>query len=71
MAVIGAGGIGQSVIQAARISAAGRIVVIDTGLGTQAALVALPFQVYERTGSAFLTGLLGAAELGPIIAMSL
>lgn len=29
VAVIGAGGIGQSVIQAARISAAGRIVVID------------------------------------------
>ncbi len=42
-----------------------------SGLGTQAALVALPFQVYDRTGSAFLTGLLGAAELGPIVGMSL
>ncbi len=42
-----------------------------SGLGTQAALVALPFQVYERTGSAFLTGLLGAAELGPIVVMGL
>lgn len=42
-----------------------------SGLGTQAALVALPFHVYERTGSAFLTGLLGAAELGPIVGMSL
>ena len=36
-----------------------------TGLGTQAALVALPYQIYVLTGSAFLTGLLGAAELDP------
>lgn len=36
-----------------------------TGLGTQAALVALPFQLYEQTRSAFLTGLLGAVELVP------
>src|SRR3954467_3600040 len=42
-----------------------------TGLGTQAALVALPYQVYVTTGSAFLTGLLGAVELGPLIALSL
>jgi MFS family permease len=40
-------------------------------MGTQAALVALPYQVYTQTGSAFLTGLLGAAELGPLIAMAL
>lgn len=42
-----------------------------TGLGSQAALVALPFQVYTLTGSAFLTGLLGAAEIGPVIVTSL
>lgn len=42
-----------------------------TGLGSQAALVALPFQVYTLTGSAFLTGLLGAVELGPVIVASL
>ncbi len=34
--VIGAGGIGQSVIQAARLSAAGRIVVIDANPGKEA-----------------------------------
>jgi S-(hydroxymethyl)glutathione dehydrogenase/alcohol dehydrogenase len=34
--VIGAGGIGQSVIQAARIAAAGRIVVIDANAGKEA-----------------------------------
>jgi MFS family permease len=42
-----------------------------SGLGTQAALVALPFQVYSQTNSAFLTGLLGAFELGPLVAMAL
>ena len=42
-----------------------------TGLGTQAALVALPFQLYTQTGSAFLTGLLGAVELVPLIAAGL
>jgi MFS family permease len=42
-----------------------------TGLGSQAALVALPFQVYALTGSAFLTGLIGLAELGPVIGASL
>lgn len=42
-----------------------------TGLGTQATLVALPYQVFTLTGSAFLTGMLGAAELGPLIAASL
>jgi hypothetical protein len=34
-----------------------------TGLGTQAALVALPFQLYIQTRSAFLTGLLGAVVI--------
>jgi MFS family permease len=42
-----------------------------TALGTQIALVALPFQVYTQTGSAFLTGLLGAVELVPLVTMSL
>jgi MFS family permease len=42
-----------------------------SGLGTQAALVALPYQVYVQTGSALLTGLLGAAELVPLVAMAL
>jgi MFS family permease len=44
---------------------------IVSGLGTQAVLVALPFQLYLETRSAFLTGLLGAVELGPLVAMSL
>src|SRR5690242_13968654 len=44
---------------------------VIAGLGTQAALVALPYQLYTQTGSAFLTGLLGAVELGPLVAMSL
>ncbi len=42
-----------------------------TGLGTQAALVALPYQVFVITGSTFLTGLLGLAELGPLVGASL
>jgi len=44
---------------------------IVTGMGTQATLVALPFQVYVITHSAFLTGLLGLAELGPLVTASL
>jgi predicted MFS family arabinose efflux permease len=44
---------------------------IATGLGTQAALVALPYQLYTQTHSAFLTGLLGAVELVPLVTMSL
>ncbi len=44
---------------------------VVSGLGTQAALVALPYQLYTQTGSAFLTGLLGAVELAPLVAMSL
>jgi MFS family permease len=42
-----------------------------TGLGTQATLVALPYQLYTETRSAFLTGLLGAVELAPLMAMAL
>jgi predicted MFS family arabinose efflux permease len=44
---------------------------LATGLGTQAALVALPYQLYVQTGSAFLTGLLGAVELVPLVTMAL
>src|SRR4051794_41981583 len=42
-----------------------------SGFGTQAALVALPYQLYTQTGSAFLTGLLGAAELIPLVTLAL
>ena len=42
-----------------------------TGLGAQATLVALPYQVYVQTESALLTGLLGLAELGPLVVMAL
>jgi MFS family permease len=42
-----------------------------SNLGTQAALVALPYQLYVVTHSALLVGLLGAVELGPLVAMSL
>jgi hypothetical protein len=38
-----------------RLLIAGNVV---SGMGTQASLVALPFQIYTQTGSAFLTGLL-------------
>jgi MFS family permease len=51
-----------------RLLIAGELV---SGLGTQAVLVALPFQIYLETRSAFLTGLLGAVELIPLVAMSL
>jgi MFS family permease len=51
-----------------------RLIVLGevvTGLGNQAALVALPFQIYVVSHSAALVGLLGAFELGPLIAVSL
>jgi MFS family permease len=51
-----------------RLLAAGTFV---SGMGTQAALVALPYQLYIETRSAFLTGLLGAVELVPLVAMAL
>ncbi|HEY0515772.1 MAG TPA: MFS transporter [Solirubrobacteraceae bacterium] len=51
-----------------RLLAAGNFV---TGLGSQATLVALPYQVYVQTRSPLLTGLLGAVELGPLVAMGL
>jgi MFS family permease len=42
-----------------------------TGLGTQAGLVALPYQVYVTTRSPALTGLLGLVELAPLVTASL
>ncbi len=44
---------------------------ICSSLGTQAALVALPYQIYVLSHSAALVGLLGAFELGPMIVVSL
>ncbi|HTT29377.1 MAG TPA: MFS transporter [Solirubrobacteraceae bacterium] len=51
-----------------------RLVVIGSflsGLGAQATLVALPYQVYVQTRSAVLVGLLGAIELVPLVAAAL
>ncbi len=42
-----------------------------SGLGSQATLVALPYQVYVQTHSALLVGLLGSVELMPLVAASL
>ncbi|HEX3803012.1 MAG TPA: MFS transporter [Solirubrobacteraceae bacterium] len=42
-----------------------------SSLGTQAALVALPIQIYLLSHSAPLVGLLGLFELGPMIVVSL
>jgi len=44
---------------------------ICSGLGSQAALVALPYQIYALTHSPTLVGLTGAFELGPMIVVSL
>src|SRR5215216_2278583 len=51
-----------------------RLLVIGeliSGLGSQAALVAIPFQIYTLTHSPALVGLLGIVELLPIVACSL
>ncbi len=51
-----------------------RLVVLGgflSGLGSQATLVALPYQVYVQTHSALLVGLLGSVELVPLVAASL
>ncbi len=42
-----------------------------SALGSQAVMVALPFQIYRLTHSATLVGLLGLFELGPMIVVSL
>ena len=39
--------------------------------GSMATFVAIPFQVYEMTGSSLAVGLLGVAELVPILALAL
>ncbi|MFT4049554.1 MAG: MFS transporter [Solirubrobacterales bacterium] len=44
---------------------------VITGVGAQAALVALPYQTYVETRSALTTGMLGLAELIPLIVFSL
>jgi len=44
---------------------------IISNLGTQAALVALPYQIFVVSRSPTLVGLLGAFELGPMIVVSL
>lgn len=54
VAVIGAGGIGQSVIQAARLSSAGRIVVIDANPAKEA--VARQFGATDFLDGSTLTG---------------
>jgi Transmembrane secretion effector len=51
-----------------RLLFAGQIV---SNIGTQAALVALPYQIFVLSHSAVLVGLLGAFELGPMIVVSL
>ena len=51
-----------------------RLLVIGelfSGLGSQAALVAIPFQIYTLTHSPALVGLLGIVELVPIVIGSL
>src|SRR3954466_8352570 len=51
-----------------------RLLVIGelfSGLGAQAALVAVPYQIYVLTHSAALVGLLGIVELVPIVVGSL
>jgi MFS family permease len=51
-----------------------RLLVIGelfSGLGSQAALVAIPFQIYTLTHSPALVGLLGIVELFPIVIGSL
>ena len=42
-----------------------------SNLGSQATLVALPFQLYLLTGSPLMVGLLGAAEVVPLVSMAL
>jgi MFS family permease len=40
-------------------------------VGTHITFVAVPFQVFDLTGSAFAVGLLGLCELAPLLALSL
>ncbi len=61
-------------ISALRESRDLRLVVVGnvvSNIGSQATLVALPYQLYIETHSALLVGLLGAAELIPLATMAL
>src|SRR5882724_8075870 len=40
-------------------------------LGTTMTTAALPFQVYQRTHSSLAVGLLGVAQLGPLLVFSI
>lgn len=40
-------------------------------IGTQISLVAIPFQIYELTGSTLAVGLVGLAELVPLLTFAL
>lgn len=51
-----------------RLLAIGQLV---SNVGSEAAMVALPFQVFVLTRSAALVGLIGAVELGPLMLASL
>jgi MFS family permease len=51
-----------------------RLVILGnfvSGMGTQATLVALPYQIYTESHSALLVGLVGAVELVPLIISAL
>lgn len=51
-----------------RLLTAGQLI---TNIGSEAAVVALPLQVYLLTHSTALVGLIGLAELGPLMVVSL
>ena len=42
-----------------------------SAVGTNVSMAALPYQVFHRTGSSFAVGLLGLAELGPMLLFAL
>jgi MFS family permease len=51
-----------------------RVIVLGSflsSMGSQATLVALPYQLYVQSHSAFLVGLLGAVELAPLVGSAL
>jgi hypothetical protein len=61
-------------VTAVRASRDFRLLMAGEGvssLGTQAVMVALPYQIFVLSRSATLVGLLGAFELGPMIIVSL
>lgn len=61
-------------VTAVRASRDFRLLMVGEGissLGTQAVMVALPYQIFVLSRSAALVGLLGAFELGPMIVVSL